>query len=87
MRWYRGGSGAAAARFDRPKLVSRLCVRFGPVPRVAASSHSCLDRFEKRACRAVTAAQRDDDGAASIVAYVDCTLLLQRRYVAQDRLA
>jgi hypothetical protein len=32
-----------------------LCIRFGPAPRVAASSHSCLDRVEKRACRAVTA--------------------------------
>jgi hypothetical protein len=56
------------------------------VRRIAASSHCCLDRIEKRACRAVTGARRED-GAASIVPCVNCTLLLQRRDVAQDRLA
>jgi hypothetical protein len=66
--------------------VSRLCVRFGHVRRIAASSHCCLDRVEKRVCRAVTGARREDR-AAGIVPCVNCTLLLQRRNVAQDRLA
>ena len=36
--------------------------RWSNASRVAASSHSCLDRVEKCACCPVTGAQRDDDG-------------------------
>jgi hypothetical protein len=71
----------------RPSEIKcRLCVRFGHVRPIAASSHCCLDRVEKRACRAVTGEWRED-GAASILPCLNCTLLLQRRNVAQDRLA